>query len=166
MNEVALMNEEKTYTLPQAQLYFAADFHGKTWELLDKQKRTEDENERMLGCAYASLAHWRAAGTVVRHQRGEWMLARVYAVLGEAQPALHHAHLCIDLLNAHKSEMEDFDFAFAYEAVARAFAIAGDRPQAEKFIEKAQTAGKAIVEKEDRDIFFTEFNGGNWNGLK
>jgi hypothetical protein len=166
MSEVSLMTEEKTYTLSQAQLHFAVDFHSRTWELLDKKKRTEDENARMLDYAYASLAHWLAAGTVVRHQRGEWMLARVYAVLGEGAPALQHAHRCLELLNSHEGEMKDFDFAFAYEAVARAFAISGDLSQAEKFIEKAQTAGKAIVEKEDREVFFTEFNGGSWNGLK
>ena len=160
------MTEEKTFTLSQAQHHFAVDFHSRTWELLDKKKRTPDENERMLGYAFASLAHWRAAGTAVRHQRGEWMLARVYAVLGEGKLALHHAHRCVELLNANEAEMEDFDFAFAYEAVARAFAIEGDRVQAEKFIEKAQTAGRAIAEKEDREVFFTEFNGGNWNGLK
>ena len=30
----------------------------------------------------------------------------------------------------------------------------------------AQKAGDAIKEKEDRDIFFNEFNGGEWNGVK
>src|SRR5258708_4049149 len=149
------MTEEKTFTLSQAQHHFAVDFHGRTWELLDKQKRTADENERMLAYAYASFAHWLAAGTAVRHQRGEWMLARVYAVLGDGHLALQHAQRCVELLHANEGEMEDFDFAFAYESVARGFAIEGDRTQAEKFIEKAQSAGKAIAEKDDREIFFT-----------
>ena len=62
--------------------------------------------------------------------------------------------------------MEDFDTAFACEAVARAHAIDGDQSGAKKYIELAQQAGDAIKEKEDRDIFFAEFNGGNWNGMK
>ncbi len=88
------MAEEKTSTLTQAQLHFAIDFHGKTWEMLEKQTRTPDDDERMLDFAHASLAHWRTAGGQVRHQRGEWLLARVYAVLGEGNLALKHAHRC------------------------------------------------------------------------
>jgi hypothetical protein len=160
------MAEEKTFTLTQAQLHFATDFHGKTWEMLEKKIRTPDEDERMLDYAHASLAHWRSVGTEVRHQRGEWLLSRVYTVLGEASLALKHAHRCFELLEANQSEMEDFDTAFACEAVARAHAIGGDKAGAMKYIEMAQKAGEAIKEKEDRDIFFAEFNGGNWNGMK
>ncbi|MBI1794419.1 MAG: hypothetical protein HYR70_09520 [Chloroflexi bacterium] len=160
------MTEEKTYTLSQAQLYFAVDFHGKTWEMLEKKVRTPDENERMLDYAHASLAHWRAAGTEVRHQRGEWTLARVYAVLGEGQLALYHAQRCLQLLEGGRAEMEDFDFAFAYEALARAHAVNGNRTEARKFIDMAQKAGEAIKEKDEREVFFAEFNGGEWKGMK
>jgi len=160
------MTEEKTYTLSQAQLHFAIDFHGKTWEMLEKKVRTADENERMVDYAHASLAHWRAAGTEVRHQRGEWMLARVYAVLGEGKLALYHAQRCVQLLEVSRKEMEDFDFAFAYEAMGRAYTVNGDKTEAKKFIDMAQKAGEAIKEKDDREIFFSEFNGGNWNGMK
>lgn len=62
--------------------------------------------------------------------------------------------------------MEDFDSAFAYECVARANAIAGKRDEAIKHIERAQKAGEAIKEAEDRKVFLAEFNGGNWNNLR
>ena len=159
------MAEEKTYTLSQAQLHFAMDFNRKTWELLEKKDRTPDEDQRMLDYAHASLAHWRTAGAEVRHQRGQWLLARVYAVLGEGARALKHAQLCYELLEGHKSDMEDFDFAFAYEAIARAYAVNGDKAEAKRFIQTAQKAGEAIKEKEDKDIFFDELKGGDWNGV-
>ena len=160
------MTEETTYTMSQAHLLFATDFHGKTWELLDKKQRTPIEDELMLDYAHASMAHWRAAGTSVRHQRGEWLLARTYAVVGAQELAVHHARRCLQLLESNQSEMEDFDFAFAYEALARALAIKGENAEAKKYIEMAQKAGEALKSKEDRDVFFGEFNGGNWNGLK
>ncbi|MBI3737673.1 MAG: hypothetical protein HY258_01350 [Chloroflexi bacterium] len=47
------MTEEKTYTLSQAQLHFAIDFHGKTWELLEKKERTPDEQ-----LSHASMRFW------------------------------------------------------------------------------------------------------------
>ncbi|HEY2980396.1 MAG TPA: hypothetical protein VGJ22_04375 [Anaerolineales bacterium] len=160
------MAEETTYTLSQAHYHFAVDYHGKTWELLDKPERTAEENQRMLDYAHASLAHWRTAGAAVRYQRGEWMLARVYAVLGSGALALEHAHRCAEILEQNKTEMEDFDLPFAYEAVARAYAISGNAAEAKKFLALAKKEGEAIQGNEDREIFFKELGSGNWNGVK
>jgi tetratricopeptide (TPR) repeat protein len=159
------MSSEKTFTIPQAHYYFAVDFHSQTWEMLEKKGRTSSEDVRMLDYAHASLAHWRTAGTVVRQQRGEWLVSRVHAVLGEGEQALKHARLCHELLEGNRAEMEDFDFAFAYEAIARAYAVNGEKAEALKFLERAQKAGEAIHEQDDRDAFFAELNGGEWNGV-
>lgn len=160
------MSEEKTYTLTQAHYQFAVEFHRQTWDLLDKQGRTRFEDIRMVDYAHASLAHWRTTGTAVRQQRGEWLISRVFAVIGEGEPALKHAQLCHELLEGNPTEMEDFDFAFAYEAIARAYAVNGDRAEARKFIEKAQKAGEAIQEQADRETFFAELKSGDWHGVK
>ena len=158
--------DEKTYTITQAHLHFAIDFHSQTWELLEKAERTQEEDERMENYAHASLAHWRTSGTAVRRQRGEWLLARVYAVLNQPQPALQHAFLCASILQANPDEMQDFDTAFVYEAVARAHAISGNEAEAQRFYEKAREAGEKIAEAEDRDIFFSQLNAGPWNDIK
>jgi hypothetical protein len=160
------MSDEKTFTEAEAHLHFAKQYNGKTWDLLDKPDRTKDEDERMLDYAHASLAHWRVAGTAVHHQRGEWMIARVHTALGNGGQALRHARRVADLTDSHKSEMSDFDFAFAYECLARAYALNGEKAEAEKIIGLAQKAGEAIADKEDRDIFFADFNGGAWYGVK
>ncbi len=160
------MVDEKRYTESEAHYLFAVDYHTRTWNLLDQPTRTRDENERMLDYAHASLAHWRVTGTARHQERGEWMLARVHTVLGEPEAALHHAQRCMELLEEHKTEMEDFDFAFAPEALARAHALAGNTSYALKYIALAQKAGEAIREEDERNIFFQEFNGGNWNGMK
>lgn len=160
------MTEEKTFTISQAHYQFAVDFNTQTWELLEKKDRTRNEDIRMLDFAHASLAHWRAVGGVVRHQRGEWLVSRAHAALGEGVQALKHAQLCFQLLENNKSEMDDFDIAFAYEAIARGYAVNGEKKESLKFMEMAQKAGEAIASKEDRDIFFAEFNGGDWNGAK
>ena len=160
------MSEEKTYTEAEAQLHFAKGFNGKTWELLDKQERTQEENELLVDYAHASLAHWRVAGTGVNLQRGVWMLARVYTVLGNATLALQHAARCLELTEEYKDQLSDFDFAFAYECMARAQALTGQQTEAQKYIDKADKAGAAIQDEEDRQIFFDDFNSGNWHGLK
>ncbi|MCX6067609.1 MAG: hypothetical protein NT121_17940 [Chloroflexi bacterium] len=57
-------------------------------------------------------------------------------------------------------------YAFAFEAIARAYTVSGEQANALKFIEQAQKAGESIKELEERDVFFTEFNGGDWHGIK
>jgi tetratricopeptide (TPR) repeat protein len=158
--------EETTFTTSQAHLHFAIEFHSRTWELLEKTARTQEENERMADYAHASLAHWRTAGTAVRHQRGEWLLARVYTVLGESRLALQHAYRCAEILRSNPAEMQDFDFAFAYEAVARAHALAGERAEAERLLQKAMEAAEKIAEEDDREAFFAELAVEPWNGVR
>jgi hypothetical protein len=160
------MSEGKTFTESEAQLHFAKQFYNTTWELLDKQERTQEENELLVDYAHASLAHWRVAGTGVNLQRGVWMLARVNIVLGNTQIALQHAQHCLELTEQYKDGLSDFDFAFAYECIARAQALAGNQAEAQKFADMADQAGAAIRDEEDRQIFFDDFNGGDWYGIK
>ena len=160
------MPEEKTFTESEAQLHFAKQFYNKTWKLLDKQERTQEENELLVDYAHASLAHWRVAGTGVNLQRGAWMLARVNTVLGNTQLALQCAQRCLELTEQYKEQLSDFDFAFAYECVARAHALAGNQAEAQKYVDMADQAGAAIRDEEDRQIFFDDFNCGDWYGIK
>ena len=160
------MPEDQTLTISQAHYHFAVDYHGKTWELLDKPDRTPDDNQRMLDYAHASLAHWRTAGGAVRHQRGEWLLSRVYAVLGLGALALDHAQRSLEIHEGNKADMEDSDLPFAYEAIARAYAVSGNAVESKRFLDMAKRAGEAILVPEDKDLFLKELQGGNWNGVK
>ena len=160
------MSENETFTEAEAQLYFAKQFNGKTWELLDKQERSPEENELLVDYAHASLAHWRVAGKGVHLQRGAWMLARVYTVLGNAPMASKYAERCLELTEQYKNQLSDFDFAFAYECMARAQALAGNQPEAQKYIEMADKAGEVIKDEEDRQIFIDDFNAGEWYGAR
>ena len=99
-------------------------------------------------------------------QRGAWILAHVYTVLGNAALALQHAERCQELTEQHKDSLSDFDFAFAYECIARSQALAGNQAEAEKTIVLAQKAGEAIKDEEDRQIFFDDFDGGEWYGAR
>jgi hypothetical protein len=160
------MSDEKTFSEAEAHRHFAIQFNGMAWDLLDKAGRTPEEDERMLYSAIASCRHWLEAGTGLHHQRGEWLIARVYAVLGLDQAALRHANRCLALTEQYAAEMEDFDRAYAYEAVARANAIAGNRNEALKYIALAEEAGAAIVDEQSKEIFHGDFNGGDWAELR
>lgn len=160
------MPDEKQYSEADVHLFFARQYHGKTWDLLDKPERTPVENECLADYAHTSLAHWRVAGTAVHYQRGVWLLARVYTVLGDSELALWYARRTLELTEEHLAELEKFDIAFANECMARAHALAGNVVEAQLYRKSAQQAGEEIPEKEDREVFFSDFSGGNWYGLK
>jgi hypothetical protein len=160
------VNDEEKYTLSEADRRFAVQYHGQTWDMLEKSDRNADDDELMVHTAHASCRHWLAAGTPVHHQRGEWLIARVYTVLGIPGAAQRHARRCLTLTEEHAAVMEDFDVAFAYEGMARALALAGDRDEAARFLALAEQAGEAIGDAEDREAFLAELNGGSWYSVR
>jgi hypothetical protein len=127
---------------------WAATLFNRVWELLDQQERSVDDDAEMVHTAHASCFHWLQVGKPVNAVRGEWQCSRVYAVLGRAEPALHHARRCLALCEQHG--IGDFDLAFAYAALARARAAAGDRPEATHFVARARSAAADIAEVGDR----------------
>lgn len=160
------MGDEKRYTEQEAHRLFAGQLNAIVWQLLEKADRSADDEERMVHAAHGSLYHWLQVGTVAHQQRGEWMLSHVYAELGRAEAAMRYALRCQQLTEAHAEHMEDFDVAYAYEALARANAVSGKRDEAEKYVALAQAAGQEIEDEEGRGIFFGDLKGGNWHGLR
>lgn len=144
---------EAQYTVEQAHLHFAKTLNGRVWQLLEAERRTAEEDALMVHAAHACLYHWLQVGTVVNHQRGIWLLSRVYGVLGERTLALEYAQRCLALTEAHPGEMADFDVAYAYEGMARTLALNGEAAEARAYRQKAEEAGKAIAGDEDRQIF-------------
>jgi hypothetical protein len=156
------MNNPDPATSLENHRAFAVYFHGLTWELLEKPKRTREDEERMLNYAHASLAHWRFCGTALHIQRGEWLLGRVHAVLGNEELVLRHARACLELTENHRDEMQDSDIAFAYELMARAYAIAGMLPEAVAQRYLANQAAEAITDPQMRETFYNLLHGEPW----
>ncbi|MEX2211957.1 MAG: hypothetical protein WD689_09390 [Gaiellaceae bacterium] len=126
------------------------DLFNFVWTLLEKADRSPDEEELMLHAAHASAYHWRQVGEPKHFARSEWQCSRVYAVLGRPEPALHHAGRCLDWCS--RGDMEDWDLPFAYEALARAHALAGDRKEAERHLALAREGAGQIADDEDREL--------------
>lgn len=112
---------------------------------LDKKDRTEEEDDKMIHAAHASRYHWGEIGKPVRFERGEWQISRVYSVLKRSEPALYHAKRCLEICKQIK--IGDFDIAFAYEAMARAHAAAGDKSECRKFLQLAKEAVRKSTRK-------------------
>jgi hypothetical protein len=108
----------------------------------------------MIHAAHASRYHWGEIGTSLEVERGEWQISRVYSILGRSEPALFHAQRCLSICT--ENEIGDFDIAFAYEAMARALSVAGDKAECEKHLQLARRARENIRKKEDMDYFLSE----------
>jgi hypothetical protein len=158
------MIEEKI-TLEEAHRRFAKSCNNKAWELLGKSPRTPLDNDEMLLAAQASLYHWQHVGTALNIQRSHWLLAHVYTVLREPSGAMKHATRCIELTKAHMSEMKDFDIAYAFEAMARTYALIGDMMNGKEYYDMALRVGQEIKDPEDKRIFMGDFSQGEWFGV-
>ncbi|MFG2696377.1 MerR family transcriptional regulator [Kitasatospora sp. NPDC048407] len=151
------MTNQDTQTTPVAagdERRMAVDLFNGVWRLLEKEDRSVEEDDRMLHMAHASRYHWGQVGAPVNLSRGEWQCSRVYSVLGRAEPALHHARRGLELCQAHG--IADWDLAYAYESLARAHAVAGDKDQARAWTEQALAAAEDIAQDEDRELLLTD----------
>jgi hypothetical protein len=125
------------------------ELYNTTWELLEGGAAPDT----VVDTAHASAFHWsHAAGaTAANRARSAWLCSHVYAVLGRSEPALHHAEQCLALVQDAPEEMEGFDLPAAYEALARAHAIAGHSEDARRFLELGRVEAAMIADAEDRE---------------
>jgi len=108
----------------------------------------------MIHAAHASAYHWRQVGEPLNFARSGWLLSRVYAVLNRPKAALYYAQHCQEISEAEG--IGDFDLAFAYEALARAYAIGEQQDEAQRYLKQARGAGEQIEEEDDRTYFFKQ----------
>jgi len=123
-----------------------------TWTLLENPKRTREQDDEMLNAAHASRYHWGEVGEAVNLARGEWQISRVYAVLERGEPAIYHARRCLEINEANGDGREDWELGSAYEALARACAVAGDRAASHEWRARARAELTRIADAEDRQI--------------
>ena len=140
---------------PEVHRRLAVDLFNGVWELMEKPDRTRAESNRMLHAAHASRWHWEQIGKPENLDRGEWQVSRVYCVLCRAEPALYHARRCLEICEEHG--IGDWDLAFAYEALARASAVANRAEDRLYYMKRAIQAAEAIADKGDRDLHQKDF---------
>jgi DNA-binding transcriptional MerR regulator len=135
---------------PETRRRTAADLFNHTWTLMEKGDRSERETDLMIHAAHASRFMWEEIGEPVNHARGEWQIARAYAIVDRAEPALHHARRCLQIVE--EFGVGDFDLACAYEAMARAHATAGEVEAARRYEALGRETAARIADADDRAL--------------
>jgi hypothetical protein len=139
---------------PEAHRHWGRTLFNDVWRLMEKEDRTPDEDALMVHEAHASLYHWLRGGGPENAARGEWQVSRVYCVLRRPEAALYHARRVLDICQRHG--IGDWDLGFAYEALARAHAVAGDEQEMARWLEQARAAADQVVEESDRDLLLAD----------
>lgn len=132
----------------------AISLFNKVWDLMEKPDKTEEEKLEMIHMVHTSRYHWGMVGQPVNLSRGEWQISRVYTVLKRAEPALFHAKRNLEICLSNK--IGDFNLAFAYEALARAYQIAGDEKHVQLYKMLALEAAGEIANEEDKIVVLND----------
>jgi DNA-binding transcriptional MerR regulator len=150
MSDTTAPSRRTAADLPESERQLAADLFNLVWTLLEQSGRTTEDDDRMVHAAHASRYHWGQVGGPEQLAIGEWQCARVYSVLGRAEPALHHARRCLEI--ATGADVPDWLIASAHEGLARAYAVAGQRESALASRAAAEGALAKVVDAEDRQV--------------
>jgi hypothetical protein len=142
---------------PERQL--GVELYNSSRALMERPDRTPEADDELVHHVHASMYHWlEAPECEPKHRaRGEWLCSRAYAVLGRAEPALHHARRCFEICEQHADNVEDWDLAFAYEALARANRVGGNEEEARRCEQRGRDLADAISDPEDKEIVLKDF---------
>ncbi len=144
------LSEDEKMTMNEFHKKMAVKTNGGVWSVLDKDAPTKNELEQALEMAHTSLYHWRQIGKPINIARGEYMISRVYSHMGNGNEALHYAERTLKLTE-DAGDKAAFDMGFAYEVLAKAYAVKGDKKNCEKYKDMAQKIIDTLGE-EDKKI--------------
>lgn len=132
------------------------DYFNTTWTYIDKTDRTPDDDYQMILYAQASRFHWGFAGTPVEFQAGDWLISKVYYILGHKEECMLAAKRCLDI--CQRENIGGFNIAFAHESMARACKLAGDTEGFNNHQAIALQKANLIDDEGDREYTISEIN--------
>jgi len=152
------MSNPPEFDLQAAHRYFAIECFNQAWELIDKSNRTPEEDEQMLRLSLASHYHWtqRDDYSATSKSTAYWQTSRIYALLGQGEAARRYGQLCLEA--SQEQGVAPFFLGYAYEALARAEAITGDREKMEAYLSEAHKAAEQVSEPDDRKVLLDDLD--------
>jgi len=144
------MAKKPEIDIQAAHEYFSAECFNRAWDYIGKPRRKKSEEDQMLQLSLASLWHWtqRNDCTPTNLSVGYWQVARVFALLRQADNARRYAELSLDAAQA--KGVEAFYRGYAYEALARAEMVAGNEEEMEKHLIQAHQIAALLPDPEEK----------------
>jgi hypothetical protein len=132
----------------------AGSAFNRTWELLDAENLSREQEEEMLAATFAQRHLWYQVGTTRNHAIADWQVSRVFAVLGYADLARRFGERSLEV--SIENGLDPFVTGFAHEAIARAAADVDDIDTFSEHLELARSLLDAIEDDEDRDLLASD----------
>ena len=150
------MAKNADFDQASAHKYYSANCFNQAWDLIDKEQRTPEEDEQMIRLTHASFYHWtqRPDYSSTSASIGYWQASRIYAILGQSENATRYGNLCLNV--SQEEGVQPFFLGFAYEALARAAAAAGNRQNMNTYLAKAREAAVEVQETDDRQMLLAD----------
>lgn len=150
------MTQKAEFDQAAAHKYFSASCYNQAWELIEKEARTPDEDEQMVRLSLASHYHWtqRPDYSSTTASIGYWQTARIYAILSQADNALHYGELCLQA--SQEEGVPAFFQGYAFEALARAASVAGKHEITERYLDRARTAAEEVQDADERKMLLDD----------
>jgi hypothetical protein len=150
------MADSPGFDIEQAHRYFSVACFNRAWDLINKQDRSPEEDEEMLRLSMASLYHWGQRMDVTERNLsvGYWQLSRIYTILRRADDARDFGQRCLEVSQAE--DMPPIYLGYAYEALARAESLAGERAKMKAYFSMAQEAAESVTDLEDHNQLLSD----------
>lgn len=135
---------------PTTSRVFAVGAFNRAWDLIDRVDRSAEDTQEMIHLAHVSRWHWsRAEGYGPKQASvGDWQLARVYALAGDANGSRRYGELSLQA--ARDSDLGPFFIGYAHEALARAARLAGDSDAMSRHLHEARRSAEQVPVPDDR----------------
>ena len=151
------MHKKPDFDVSAAHRYFSAHCFNGAWDLIDKADRTPEEEEHMIQLNQASLWHWsqREDNADKNRSVGYWQASRIRALLRHANEARRYGQLSLQ----YSSKLEPFYQGYAYEALARAEQVAGNRALAQEYAAEARRLAEQVSDAEEKKLLVDDLAG-------
>ena len=142
--------KKKKVKVKAAHKFFSVDCFNKTWDYIDLPERTADQEEEMLRLALTSHWHWtrRKDYSPVSASVANWQVSRVFALLGQVDNARRFGLRSLEVIE--NEDVPPFYSGYAFEALARAEAVAGDEESMQAYLSKARQAAEQVDEEDSK----------------
>ena len=135
----------------EAHREIAVETYNAAWDLVDSPTRTIAEEDEALRLAFTSRYHWeRAGGGEEQLATGDWFIGHVASHLGLPELALRFSARALDRVQA--AGIEGWLLASAYEGMARANAVAGNREERERYTALSEATLDTVEDPDEREV--------------
>jgi hypothetical protein len=152
------MVKKTDFDLKAAHQYFSAHCFNRAWDLIDKSERTPEEDEEMIRLSLASQYHWsqRDDRSNTSASIGFWQTSRIYAILGQVDNARRYGQLCLEV--SQEEDVPPFYLGYAYEALARAEAVGGNKQAMQTYLDLAKSTADKIGKADEKTGLLEDLN--------